>query len=86
MYHYVQKIIFKGPFQNSFSNPMIFQIYEEKPIKVWYTLYIEWMKNTKIIVSYHLHPNISMHILHTVLYTFPKELSIEYLFDNQELL
>ena len=82
---------------------MIFQIYEEKPIKPiahcestcyvfremlieWYTLYIEWMKNTKITVSYHLHPNISMHILHTVLYTFPKELSIEYLFDNQELL
>ena len=81
MYYYVKKIIFKGPFQNSFSNPMIFQIYEEKPIKP-----IAHCESTKIIVSYHLHPNISMHILHTVLYTFPKELSIEYLFDNQELL
>ena len=81
MYYYVKKIIFKGPFQNSFSNLIIFQIYEEKPIKP-----IAHCESTKIIVSYHFHPNISMHILHTVLYTFPKELSIEYLFDNQELL
>ena len=33
-----------------------------------------------------LHPNISMHILHTVLYTFSKVLDKENLFNNQELL
>ena len=77
MYYYVKKIIFKGAFQNSFSNPMIFQIYEEKPIKP-----IAHCESTKIIVSYHLHPNISMHILHTVLYTFPKELTIKSFFSS----
>ena len=33
-----------------------------------------------------LHSNISMHILHTILYTFPKVLKREKLFNNQELL
>ena len=33
-----------------------------------------------------LHPNISVYILHTVLYTFPKVLDKENLFNNQELL
>ena len=34
-----------------------------------------------------LHPNISMHILHTVLYTFPDVLTRRiYLINNQELL
>ena len=33
-----------------------------------------------------LHPNIIMHILHTVLYTFPKVLDKENLSNKQELL
>ena len=33
-----------------------------------------------------LHPNIIMHILHTVLYTFPKGLDKENLSNKQELL
>ena len=32
-----------------------------------------------------LHPNISMHILHTVLYTFPEVLTRGNVFKNQEL-
>ena len=32
-----------------------------------------------------LHPNISMHILHTILYTFLKVLKREKLLNNQEL-
>ena len=32
-----------------------------------------------------LHPNISMHILHTVLYTFPEVLKRGKVFKNQEL-
>ena len=32
-----------------------------------------------------LHSNISIHILHTILYTFPKVLKREKLFNNQEL-
>ena len=33
-----------------------------------------------------LHPKISMHILHTALYTFHKMLTAENLFTNQKLL
>ena len=33
-----------------------------------------------------LHPNISMHILHTVLYTSPKDVNKENLSKNQEFL
>ena len=33
-----------------------------------------------------LHPNISMHNLHTFLHTFPKKADKENLFNNQELL
>ena len=33
-----------------------------------------------------LHPDISMHILHTVLYTFPMILTRRILFNNQERL
>ena len=32
-----------------------------------------------------LHSNISMHILHTILYTFPKVLKREKLLNNQEI-
>ena len=32
-----------------------------------------------------LHPNINMHILHTVIHTFPKVQIKENLFNNQEL-
>ena len=38
-------------------------------------------------IHLHLHPNISMHILHTVLYTFPRHgADLKNLFNNQELL
>ena len=33
-----------------------------------------------------LHPTISMHILHTVLYTYPKMLAMKVFLNNQELL
>ena len=33
-----------------------------------------------------LHPNISLHILYTVLYTFPKVLTRRICFDNYEIL
>ena len=37
------------------------------------------------VVFYTLHPNISMHILHTVLYTFPYGADKENLFNSQKL-
>ena len=37
-------------------------------------------------IDYLLHPKISMHILHTVFYTFPSGADKEILLNNQELL
>ena len=41
-------------------------------IDIFHTLITTTTKNIKLLNP--LHPNISMHILHTVLYTFPEEL------------
>ena len=42
--------------------------------------------SNKVCSSLTLNPNISMHILHTVLYTFPKVLTRTICFNNGELL
>ena len=46
-----------------------------------------WLRHLPSLSNNPLHPNISMHILHTVLYTFPRHgADLKNLFNNQELL
>ena len=49
-------------------------------------MFVFTCKLAHLFILNHLHPNISMHILYTILHTFPKGADKENLFINQELL